>query len=335
MQINIQLKKSSEEIELFSFLEEDNQKKGSKNWIFKNILTMHPDFIKLKQAIKAQQITEPKRIRNFASDLVSEVSTRELLYIAIDKGILLAFMEESNPDNFFVNRMKIKLVQDYHINEIAAGKAIEYCLFLVDKNLDSNKSSSAQLLEINQNEGNFTDSRDGNIYKWVRIGTQVWMAENLNYETSNSWCYNNNPSNCQIYGRLYTYDAALHACPAGWHLPSDDEWETLALYVNSKKGPFQKSHYNWEGMGTYLKATTGWNKNGNGNDYFGFAGLPGSMRFSDGTYGSLGNGASFWSSSPYVDNLACGRSLWWENTRLNRECYYYRANGFSVRCVRD
>ncbi len=76
---------------------------------------------------------------------------------------------------------------------------------------------------------------DGNNYATVQIGSgksvQTWMAENLNYITGNSWCYNDNTSNCDIYGRLYDWQTALGACPSGWHLASDAELTALTDFL--------------------------------------------------------------------------------------------------------
>ena len=140
--------------------------------------------------------------------------------------------------------------------------------------------------ETSVSTGTMTDSRDGQTYKTVTIGTQTWMAQNLNYETANSYCNNNDASNCTKYGRLYTWAAAMDSagtwsangkgcgynktcsptypvrgvCPDGWHLPTQAEWNTLFTAVGGSST-----------AGKMLKSTSGWNdyvgESGNGNAY--------------------------------------------------------------------
>jgi uncharacterized protein (TIGR02145 family) len=115
--------------------------------------------------------------------------------------------------------------------------------------------------------GTFTDTRDNKTYRAVKMpDKKTGMAENLNYTppTGKSMCYENNNSNCDKYGRLYDWNTAKTICPAGWHLPSRQEWDNLikaagGLSIAGKK----------------LKARSGWDDNGNGTDDYGFSALPG------------------------------------------------------------
>ena len=86
-----------------------------------------------------------------------------------------------------------------------------------------------------------TDSRDGQVYPTVQIGTQNWMAKNLNYNVSGGSCFNDDTALCAKFGRLYTFTAANSACPTGWHLPSDAEWTTLTNYLGANPGQKLKS----------------------------------------------------------------------------------------------
>lgn len=171
--------------------------------------------------------------------------------------------------------------------------------------------------------GTMTDTRDGHVYKTVRIASQVWMAENLNFATaSGSWCYEGTPSNCTRFGRLYDWATANSACPNDWHLPSNAEWTKLADSLGSSTA------------GALLKSTSGWNNSGNGSDARGFRVLPAGYRKSVGSFGDLGNCAYFWTASYVNAAHAWYRSFECGKATVDRD-RYDKTYGFSLRCVRD
>jgi len=176
---------------------------------------------------------------------------------------------------------------------------------------------------------------EGQVYKTVVIGTQTWMAENLNYNASGSECYNNKIDNCEKYGRLYNWSVAKIVCPTGWHLPSSAEWDILMTKVGGSST-----------AGTKLKATSGWNdsngKSGNGTDDYGFAALPsgGARRLADDepdciycTF-SVGYSGYWWSASESDGNYAFCQYMFSENEGVYLRDYY-KLSLFSVRCVKD
>ncbi len=194
----------------------------------------------------------------------------------------------------------------------------------VDKFRNRDPITHAKLMksELEQQSGTFTDSRDGHTYKWVKIGSQLWMAENLNFRTSNgSWCYDNNAANCNRYGRLYTWQTARGACPPGWHLPTDAEWSQLTNYLGNNPG-------------TKLKARNGWSGNGNGTDNFGFSALPGGTRVGTRIFGLIGYHGYWWSATSHRTSDAWLRIVYYNYSSYDR-ISDSKELGLSVRCMRD
>lgn len=184
------------------------------------------------------------------------------------------------------------------------------------KDLDNNKN----------NIGALKDSRDGKFYKTVKIGEQTWMAENLNYETGDSYCYENKPENCLTYGRLYTWETTAVICPEGWHVPAIADWQTLYKMAGGKSKAAKA-----------LKSTKWWYEGCNGTDDYGFSALP--IGFGGNYTDSLffdkefGNHAYFWSSTEHSENNAYVMDLSYSNVAVLLDAY--KNHAFSVRCVKD
>ena len=172
-------------------------------------------------------------------------------------------------------------------------------------------------------KGSMKDSRDGQTYKTVKIGEQTWMAENLKVEMEDSWCYEENESNCKKYGRLYTWKAAIMACPVGWRLPSKEDFETLFSSVAGKVD-----------AGKALKSKKGWAEGGNGSDVFSFSALPAGFRDNGGYFGYEGLSTYFWSSTGKSGHGADIAYLLFDSdgTFLDN---YGENHGLSVRCLKD
>jgi uncharacterized protein (TIGR02145 family) len=166
-----------------------------------------------------------------------------------------------------------------------------------------------------------TDPRDGQVYPTVQIGSQCWLQANLNYQTGNSWCYEDNGENCTTYGRLYDWSTAMGACPSGWRLPNDNEWAFLTSTLGGESE-----------AGLKMKSASGWANSGNGTNISGFTALPGGCRNAAGTFFNLGSAAFIWTSTELDANTAYFRFLEWD---YNGEYRYSdnKAVGLSVRCL--
>ena len=182
-------------------------------------------------------------------------------------------------------------------------------------------------------DNTFIDPRDGQVYRIVTIGSQTWFAENLNYETgSGSWCYDDDPANCDVYGRLYTWDSAMTACPDGWHLPADEEWKQLEMYLGMSQSQADGTSWRGNDEGKKLKSVSGWIYSGNGTDEVGFRALPGGYYY--GAFYDLNYGGGWWSATTDGFTDAWYRYLYHDKDKISRMSSV-KAGGFSVRCLRD
>lgn len=220
--------------------------------------------------------------------------------------------------------------------------------------LESPEAQNARTYEecAAQNEqyyryGTLTDARDGETYRTIEIGKQVWMAENLRYKTKNSFAPDNDEKNVERYGRLYTWTDTLdipeeysdqsiatdielnHSiqdknyqgiAPEGWHIPSDKEWEELANFVSDKA---KDAHIK-------LRSSCIWQKPG--RDTCGFFALPAGYRFDSGCFCQFGRRARFWSKSEYGKSNAYRFGLTEDSADIEG---VYRSDALSVRCIKN
>jgi uncharacterized protein (TIGR02145 family) len=201
--------------------------------------------------------------------------------------------------------------------------------------------------------GTFKDERDNQTYEWVRIGDQIWMGENLNYDQNsygNDWCYDNNSSNCDTYGRLYDWYAVMQGenssnsnpsgvqgvCPNGWHVPSDEEWKELEIYLGMNWAEADNSEWRGTNEGSKLAGNADlWNSGDLiSNSEFGssgFTALPGGVRGNNG-FDHDGYYGYYWSS--YLYDGPWYRYISFVYTNVYRGTSH-KEYGYSVRCVRD
>lgn len=179
------------------------------------------------------------------------------------------------------------------------------------------------------NSGTFKDTRDNTTYSWVKIGSQIWMAQNLDFELSaGTWYYSSNPNLSGTYGRLYTHEAALLAIPEGWHLPSVTELDSLSGYLGDATvagGKLkQTGTINWLSPNTGADNSTGFNA------------LPGGMYDPGDGFFEKGNSAFFWTSTHANSG---GNIRYYYLSNDDAGLHYTDATdpalGFSVRCIKD
>jgi uncharacterized protein (TIGR02145 family) len=316
-----------------------------------------------------------------------EVNSYGLINLAIGTGTVISGTFSEIGWDTSKHYLKVEIDPDTVSNYFDFGTTQ---LISVPYALESNHSSSLTLTDENGNTYNIkvdtsgniiaeeivtewlcgnslVDDRDGKIYSTVLIGTQCWMAENLNigtminsttggYEQTDNgiienYCYNNDVANCAIYGGLYEWSEAVQyittedaqgICPTGWHLPTDNEFKILEGTVDSQypvgDPVWDEEGYRGLDAGGNLKetgTTHWWSPNTGATNESGFTCLPGGYRSSDdGIFDYLGSHNYFWSSSQNDDYSTWGRGIYYSDAIVDRFTTD-KGNGLSVRCLKD
>jgi len=200
-----------------------------------------------------------------------------------------------------------------------------------------------------------TDSDNRN-YKVVKIGSQWWMAENLAYLPAVSppslgsdtakyyYVYDysgtdvamaKNTLNYNTYGVLYNWPAAKASSPKGWHLPSDEEWKQLEMYLGMSQQQADTTGWRGTDQGKQLKSSTGWTT-GNGTNLSGFSALPAGYRYSNGNFMHIGGDGCWWTSTDYGTNEPWFHFVSRGYNKIHRNHNYnFRKYAWSVRCIKD
>lgn len=175
-----------------------------------------------------------------------------------------------------------------------------------------------------QQATSFTDPRDGHTYKTIKIGDQIWLAENLAYKPEDGFSiYENDSANVPIYGYLYTWQTAQTIAPDGWHLPSKEEWETLNKYLDHNvAGKLKETGFDhWKSPNT------------NATNESNFTALPAGGNF-DGSFIALGRTGFWWSSTAINETNAYGLVVDYNSSGIS---WYSgtKTRGLSVRLIKD
>ena len=322
----------------------------STEWVeFYKILNEDPHAMQTEDFIRSQKAIKAGLVATNASGFSALFETVSLRSSTLDGAFFWSSTEIVKRNAYFWHLTESDArLDDYKFYEKNIGMAVR-CIknsFTVEipssssaeDFSDSSSEISADIpvvtppVDTVETENILIDERDGQSYKTIVIGSQTWMAKNLNYEINGSDCYGGSSEydNCAKYGRLYTLEAARKACPSGYHLPSKAEWQELISVVGGVSI-----------AGKMLKSKSGWGLDDwNGTDAYGFSALPAG-------YGLAGNGpvgrtvhdyyhegfdAYFWSSS--ID----GGSYDWNGLDLDsdgavRFDSYYEFDLLSVRCI--
>ncbi len=273
--------------------------------------------------------------------------------------LLLGFLITGFVASTFAQKSPPSLT-NVHAKQRAETKLVDIAYNVNDLDADTMKVMADDRYTGGGQNGTVTDI-DGNVYQTIKIGDQWWMVSNLKVTryrngdaiqpvtgstewsnfSSGAYCvYNNDEKNKATYGYLYNWYAVADSrkiAPEGWHVPTDDEWKELEMYLGMSQSEAGSTGWRGANEGGKLKeaGNAHWSSgNSDATNESGFTALPGGYRYYSGSYTYIGYYAYFWSSTEYSSYPAWYRHLFCNNSNV------YRSNrskdyGFSVRCVRD
>ena len=234
--------------------------------------------------------------------------------------------------------------------------------------ISSSSATPVAWCDVEGNCGTFTEARDSQSYKWTKVGSQTWMAQNLNFGTTiegaeiqgpadtasaDKWCHSDVESYCTTFGGLYEWHTAMGLdsayrtvtaqavaqtkhrgiCPEGWHLPTSGEFQLLIDWVDEANGGVLRD------AGASLRSELGW-MNAAGRDEYGWTARAGGSRFivdgQDGYFWNRTYSGAWWTASEYEGNESGAKMFVLGNSsdEFNSEAHY-KNEGYSVRCVKD
>jgi len=307
-----------------------------KNIVFIDKDNLEPAIPQQKEAVnhKQSEISSPQHIETVINQQIASVSVQNKIKTKIPGTEL-----SQNNIKKAKNTSKISLI-------IISISIIIVIIAVIIKRMQENETSKTE--QIGNNITSRITDIDSNVYKTVTIGTQEWMAENLNVEhyrngdvipqvqdkdkwsnlTTGAWCYyDNDPAKGKTYGKLYNWYAVNDPrvlAPEGWHVPSDKEWTKLTDYLGGESV-----------AGGKMKATTLWNSPNTGaTNESGFTAFPSGVRDDIGYYNYIGEDGFIWSASEATDGTAWTYGLYFNGSGVFRGNYSKR-RGSSVGCVKD
>jgi len=235
---------------------------------------------------------------------------------------------------YAVGDLKVKFVnakaQDYWKKNLEG-----YQKYKREKLVEFRKAEQEHRSDIRDKSGMFKDPRDGQVYRTIKVEGREWFAQNVNYNVEgHSWCYEDKENYCLRGGRLYDLEGARKACPQGWHLPRDREWDDMLKGLTGCYDGVDKC----EKFASKLKATTGW-QGGGGTDEYGFSVFSAGYRKVIGKsmirYEDMGEYAGFWSAQNGRNETIWLWSMGRMSDQMVRQLVPNNAknNAYSVRCI--